>query len=107
MAVASLALLLLTGCGGDPAEPEAPAPSSSSAEPAPEPEETQEAEQVPPGEPAVYERIAASSDCTVLQGEFDTASENFDRVEAGTPQADASLGYMQAADARMQEVGCY
>lgn len=56
---------------------------------------------------AVSERIRTETDCATLQQEFDTASDNFDRAEPGSPAADASLAYMNLADDRMQEVGCY
>lgn len=62
------------------------------------------------GSPAVEStkaRIEAMTDCAELQREFDTAADNFDRVEPGTEQADASLAYMQTADDRMREVGCF
>lgn len=55
----------------------------------------------------VYERILASSDCGGLQEEFDTAAANNDAAEPGTPQFRQTLGYMTAADERMQELGCY
>jgi hypothetical protein len=60
-----------------------------------------------PGNPAVYDRIAAETDCDELQAEFDTAMDNHDRVAAGSEQASWSLGYAKAADARMNELGCY
>jgi hypothetical protein len=56
---------------------------------------------------ATLQRIEPLTDCNALQREFDIASENFDRVEAGSPQAEASLEYMEAADARLQELDCY
>lgn len=52
-----------------------------------------------PGNAAVYERIEAETDCGALQDEFDTA-------EAGPP-SDWKVPYMEAADARMQELDCY
>jgi hypothetical protein len=60
-----------------------------------------------PGDPGVYERIAASEDCAALQKEFDTASANHDRAEAGSDQGGGAPAYMKAADERMGEVGCY
>lgn len=60
-----------------------------------------------PGSPDVYARIASTSDCATLQGEFDTASSNHDRAPAGSPQAEAATGYMKASDQRMRDVGCY
>jgi len=52
-----------------------------------------------PGNPAVYARIEAETDCAALQREFDTA-------EAG-PAREWKVPYMEGADARMREVGCY
>lgn len=62
-----------------------------------------------PGSPDVYARIAASSDCTALQKEFDQADANGkrDRASGRTEQARWSSGYMDAADARMRQIGCY
>jgi hypothetical protein len=44
--------------------------------------------------PAV-ERINSETDCSVLQGEFDTAEKN------------GHTDYMTAADKRMKSLGCY
>ena len=52
-----------------------------------------------PGNPDVYERIESETDCAALQEEFDTA-------EAGPP-SEWKVPYMEAADARMRELGCY
>lgn len=60
-----------------------------------------------PGQSAVYERIAALTDCAELQSEFDRASANNGREEAGSTGFEITLSYMQAADDRMREVGCY
>lgn len=65
------------------------------------------ANEVQYGSDAVYQRIGSMSDCDDLQAEFDQASANHDRAEPGSDAARASTGYMEAADARMQEVGCY
>jgi hypothetical protein len=73
---------------------------SAPAEEAPAPEETV-------GNPAVYERINGLTDCAELQKEFDTASTHNDGAEPGTDEYRATTAYMEAADARMQEVGCY
>lgn len=43
----------------------------------------------------VIQRIEATSDCSRLQGEFTWA------------EARAEAGYMEAADARMESLGCY
>jgi hypothetical protein len=47
------------------------------------------------GNPAVYDRINAETDCATLQGEFDIAERNH------------HTDYMQAADDRMRQLGCY
>ncbi len=95
------ALVILTGCATESepdqapkpsAEPSAPSPSASAAL-TPAPEETR------PGNPVVYEKIAASTDCVELQHIFDTA--------ANGPAHPWKVPYMNAADARMREVGCY
>lgn len=54
------------------------------------------------GEPAVYRRIAGISDCVALQAELETASENYDRTSDRH-----SIGYMEAADRRLEAAGCY
>jgi len=79
-------ILLLSGCG-------------SSSEPTTTPSL--------PGEPDVYARIAAETDCAALQDEFDTADAAHERADAGSHAAEVALSYMQAADDRMEEVGCY
>lgn len=76
--------LVACGPGGNPSRPNAPAVTTS-------PER--------PGNPAVYARIEGETDCAALQSEFDTA-------ESGPP-SDWKVPYMEAADARMREVGCY
>lgn len=58
------------------------------------------------GSASVYARIAGLSDCAALQEEFDTAADNNDRAEPGTPQHRQTLGYMTAALDRMEAVGC-
>jgi outer membrane PBP1 activator LpoA protein len=62
-----------------------------------------------PGNPEVYERIARTTDCAQLQHEFDTAEANQKRdlARGAVDQAEASTAYMDAADKRMREVGCY
>lgn len=59
-----------------------------------------------PGSAAVYDRIAGLDDCAALQQEFDTASASRDRAEPGSEQAEAALSYMEAANDRLQELGC-
>jgi len=55
----------------------------------------------------VYNNILSLTDCTLLQEEFDIASENNQRETPGTPEHKQSLGYMTAADERMKELDCY
>lgn len=52
-----------------------------------------------PGSPKVYQQIADSSSCDELQKIFDTANDG--------PPRPWRTDYMKAADARMQEIGCY
>lgn len=60
----------------------------------------------PKGNPAVYERINSLEDCDLLQAEFDLASNNHDRMEAGE-QKSTMLAYMKAANNRQDELGCF
>lgn len=59
------------------------------------------------GNPAVYERISSSRNCTALQEEFDVAMDNAEARESGDPLRDISLSYANAANNRMREIGCY
>ena len=59
-----------------------------------------------PGDPAVYKRIDALSDCKALQAEFDVAAANHDRAST-QQQREWTTAYMAAADDRMRAVGCY
>lgn len=59
------------------------------------------------GERSVYSDILGSSNCSELQGMFDTAANNNDRETPGTRLFEVTLGYMTAADDRMEYVGCY
>jgi len=59
-----------------------------------------------PGSQAVYERIAADTDCTVLQGEFDQAYADHQTAPKGSNGATWTLAYMEAANARMKALGC-
>lgn len=74
--------------------------SCSAATPAPTPR---------PGSSAVYERIAALTDCPSLQREFDTADANGkrDREAGRAEQAAWATAYMRAADERMKSLKCY
>ena len=59
------------------------------------------------GSPSVYAQIAAETDCQSLQAMFDQAAANNDRAVPGTDQHKWTLGYMTAAQERMQAVGCH
>ena len=59
------------------------------------------------GNPDIYNRILSLTDCTLLQEEFDIASENNQGAVAGTAEHKETTGYMVAADARMKELDCY
>jgi len=59
------------------------------------------------GNPDVYNRILSLTDCTLLQEEFDIASENNQRATPSTAEHKETTGYMVAADARMKELDCY
>lgn len=59
------------------------------------------------GNPEVYARIASLTSCTALQREFDIAMDNAEARESGDPYRDLSLSYANAANTRMQEIGCY
>lgn len=63
----------------------------------------------PAGNPEVYARIAAMTDCAALQQSFDTAFENHgrDRARGRHDLAVISTAYMGAADDRMRQIGCY
>lgn len=60
-----------------------------------------------PGDPEVYDRIGSLTDCEAVQAEFDTASANNARETPGSDLAEATLGYMEAAADRLDELGCY
>lgn len=59
-----------------------------------------------PGNPDVYERIETSTDCVALQAEFDTAMDNVERYEAGSPEREVPMAYAEAANDRIEELGC-
>lgn len=59
-----------------------------------------------PGSQAVYDRIAATTDCAALQGEFDRASRDHDAAPALSNGKAWTLGCMEAAQARMTGLGC-
>lgn len=59
------------------------------------------------GSPAAHERIAGLSDCGELQDEFDVANANFDGAAAGSDAASVAISFMEHADERLIELGCY
>lgn len=70
------------------------------------------------GSAAVYEEIAAETDCSELQATFDRA-ETTSKRDGGPPKSEAfpqekygtwseiGIAYMKATDNQMQDVGCY
>ena len=59
-----------------------------------------------PGSPLVYERIEQETSCASLQQEFDRAAATNESASSSA-EREWSLAYMQAADDRMSELGCY
>lgn len=57
------------------------------------------------GSVSAYRRILSLSSCVELQAEFDVAAANNDVAEPGTPAHLQSLGFMNAAQARMDSLG--
>ena len=53
-----------------------------------------------------YQRLLGASDCGTVRREFNTASSAFDRLDKGTRQSKATLGYMEAAQQRGKSLGC-
>jgi hypothetical protein len=66
------------------------------------------ADDVRPGSPDVYSRIKAATDCKILQGEFNTAQANYKRdlTQGATDLAKVDTSYIDAATARMRDLGC-
>lgn len=115
-----LTLLTLVVPPDDPAAVEvvpsasAPAPSGRAevvATPAPAPGQTQQVGGVAvptgPGDPTVYQDIAALTDCDELQQQSDTAANTYVREEFGSPLFEIQLSYMVFADERLQALSCY
>lgn len=59
------------------------------------------------GNPEIYQRILTSTNCDALQAEFDQAESNLELQQPGTSQYQWGLGYMDAVNRRMEEIGCY
>jgi hypothetical protein len=99
----ALAAALVAGCAEETV-PES-GPLTSAAKPKTTSAPTTEApEESRPGDPAVYARIAKMTDCDALQEQFDLAERTHQR---GGEWGPIGTAYMQAADDRMREVGCY
>ena len=75
----------------------------------PEPTQDESASDIGPGSPSVYKQIARMTNCAKLQEKFDIAADNHDReVQQGDLEMmKITTSYMDAADNRMSEVGCY
>jgi hypothetical protein len=61
------------------------------------------------GNPAVYQRINAMTDCAAIQVEFDTAEANH-RRDLDSGELDLAVidtSHMSAADERMRAINCY
>jgi hypothetical protein len=61
-----------------------------------------------PGDPDVYKTIASLHSCKVLREQFDLAERTSRRAGRSLDASWSEIGiaYMEAADARMREVGC-
>jgi len=59
------------------------------------------------GEWSVYLEILLNRNCESLQQSFDIAAENNERYEGGDPLHRVTLGYMTAAQDRMEALGCF
>ena len=93
-AIAVVSLIVLAGvggCGSDGTQ------SGSGAWPLP----------TRPGDPTVYQRIAASTDCIALQREFNRAMETVEALTPGSDARRAPMSYANDANLRMRELGCY
>ena len=112
IAVVVLATLVLAACGGgDEDTPNAPVTTVTRQAPATEPAATEPAATEPsrPGDPEVYARIAKLTDCAKLQEQFNLAEATSQRPggPAGATWSEIGIAYMQAADERMNKLGCY
>jgi hypothetical protein len=58
------------------------------------------------GSRAIYERIAAMTDCASLQAEYDAAAANNAVLDPSTDEYRWTSGYIAAAQDRMDELGC-
>jgi hypothetical protein len=60
-----------------------------------------------PGEPGVIQLIESETDCADLQQEFDDNMGYVEATDPSDPLHDTALAHAEAADDRMQEIGCY
>ncbi len=63
-------------------------------------------EEEQPGSPEVYARIEMTENCGALQETYERAAGNNETAEEGSAEFDVTLGYMQAALKRMEDLGC-
>ncbi|MDP9359637.1 MAG: hypothetical protein M3R02_30990 [Chloroflexota bacterium] len=84
----------------------APLATATSSPGTSEPNPLPVAEEVPAGNPDVYARIGTLTDCAALQGEWQKAAAENEGARLGTLLYEETLGYMAAAQARMEECGC-
>jgi len=59
-----------------------------------------------PGNQQVYDRINGLKDCGKLQSEFDQAMDNAEARAPGDKLRDVSLAYADAAQKRIEKLGC-
>lgn len=55
----------------------------------------------------MHQNISEMTDCGQLQAEFDRAWTNHESAEPGSDIAMAATAYMETADERLREIGCY
>lgn len=58
------------------------------------------------GNPAVYRRLTAETDCEFLQREFDEAMDRVESLPPDSPRREAPMGYATTAMDRMVELDC-
>lgn len=58
------------------------------------------------GDPDVYRRLSAATDCAFLQRQFDDAMDRVEQLPPASPKREAPMGYASTAMERMQELDC-
>ncbi len=58
------------------------------------------------GDPAVYRRISAATDCAALQREFDTAMDRIEQLPPASKKREVPMDYATTAMERMRELDC-